>query len=113
MIKKENMLWKKKKYLAKAGLNIVFGEVREEPGVIRKGVFGIVRHPIYLGSILFYLGLLALNFSIIAGIIWVVIIIFYYFIAQHEEKLLVMKFGKEYEEYMREVPMLIPLIKRK
>ena len=100
-------------YLAKKGLNIVFGEVREEPGVIRKGVFGIVRHPIYLGSILFYLGLLALNFSIIAAIIWVVIIIFYYFIAQHEEKLLVMKFGKEYEEYMREVPMLIPLIKRK
>ena len=100
-------------YLAKKGLNIVFGEIREEPGVIRKGVFSIVRHPIYLGAILFYPGLLTLTFSIIAAIIWIFIIAFYYFIAKHEEKLLVKKFGKEYEEYMREVPMLIPLIKRK
>ena len=70
-------------YLAKKGLNIVFGEIREEPGVIRKGVFGIVRHPIYLGSILFYLGLLTLTFSIIATIIWIFIIAFYCLIAKH------------------------------
>ena len=100
-------------YLAKKGLNIVFGEIREESVIIRKGVFGIVRHPIYLGSILFYLGLLTLTFSIIAAIIWIFIIAFYCFIAQHEEKLLLKKFGKDYEEYMREVPMLFPRIKRK
>ena len=100
-------------YLAKKGLNIVFGEIRESPNVIRKGVFGIVRHPVYLGSILFYMGLLTLYFSIIATIIWIFIIAFYCFIARHEEKLLLEKFGKDYEEYMREVPMLIPRIKRK
>ena len=44
-------------YLAKKGLTLVFGEVREEPAVIRKGVFRVVRHPIYLAAILFYLGL--------------------------------------------------------
>ncbi len=98
-------------YLARIGLNIVFGEVREEPVVIRKGVFSIVRHPIYLGSILLYLGLLTLTFSIIATIIWIFIIAFYYFISKHEEKLLLKEFGKDYEEYMREVPMLIPRIK--
>ena len=100
-------------YLAKKGLNIVFDEVREEPGVIRKGVFGIVRHPIYLGSILLYLGFITLTFSIISTIIWIFIIAFYCFIAKHEEKLLLGKFGKDYEEYMREVPMLIPRIRRK
>ena len=100
-------------YLAKNGLDIVFGEIREEPGVIRKGVFGIVRHPIYLGSILLYLGLLTLTFSIIATIIWFFIIAFYCFLSKHEEKLLFEKFGKDYEEYMREVPMLISRIKRK
>ena len=98
-------------YLARMGLNIVFGEVREEPIVIRKGVFSIVRHPIYLGSILLYLGLLTLTFSITATIIWIFIIAFYYFISRHEEKLLLKEFGKDYEEYMREVPMLIPRIK--
>ena len=87
-------------YIAKKGLSIVFGEIREEPGVIRKGGFGIVRRPVYLGAILFYLGLLTLTFSIIAAIIWIFIIIFYCFIAQHEEKLMLKKFGKDYEEYM-------------
>ena len=97
-------------YIAKKGLNIVFGEIREEPGVIRKGVFGVVRHPIYLGSILFYLGLLTLTYSIIAAIIWIFIVVFYCFIAKHEEKILLEKFGKGYEEYKKEVPMLIPRI---
>lgn len=100
-------------YLAKNGLGIVFGEIREEPGVIRKGVFDIVRHPIYLGAILLYLGLLTLTFSIVAAVIWLFIIAFYWFIARHEEKLLVKKFGNEYKKYMREIPMLIPRMKRK
>ena len=100
-------------YLARTGLKIVFGEIREEPSVIRKGVFGIVRHPIYLGSILLYLGLLVLTFSIIAIAIWILIIAFYYFISKHEEKLLLEKFGKDYEKYKKVVPMLIPRIRRK
>ena len=100
-------------YLARTGLKIVFGEIREEPSVIRKGVFGIVRHPIYLGSILFYLGLLVLTFSIIAIAIWILIVAFYCCISKHEEKLLLEKFSKDYEEYKKEVPMLIPRIRRK
>jgi len=32
--------------------DIVFGEVRQVPSVIRKGVFGVVRHPMYTGSLL-------------------------------------------------------------
>ena len=98
-------------YLAKAGLSIVFGEVREEPSVIKKGVFSIVRHPVYLGSILLSLGLLKFTLSILSTIVWVIIIAFYYFISKHEEKLLLGKFGKEYEDYMKKVPMLIPRIK--
>ena len=100
-------------YLAKAGLNIVFGEIREEPDVITKGVFGVVRHPIYLGSILLYLGLLTFTFSIMATVIWIIIVVFYYFISKHEEKLLLKKFGEKYEDYIKDVPMLIPRIKRK
>jgi protein-S-isoprenylcysteine O-methyltransferase Ste14 len=98
-------------YLARSSLRIVFGEERETPGVIRKSMFGRVRHPIYLGAILFYLGLLILRFSLAATLIWVVIIAFYHFIARHEEKLLLKKFGREYANYIREVPMWIPRIR--
>ncbi len=98
-------------YLAKSGLSIVFGEVREEPCVIKKGVFAVVRHPVYLGSILLYLGLLMFTLSIMSAIVWIIIVAFYYFISKHEEKLLLGKFGEEYEDYMKKVPMLIPRIK--
>ncbi len=94
--------------LAKAGLNIVFGEVRETPGVITKGVFAFVRHPIYLGSILFYLGLICMTLSVISAGVWIVIILFYRHISLYEEKILLQRFGKEYEDYRKKVPMLFP-----
>ena len=100
-------------YLAYSGLKIVFGEIREPPSVIRKGVFRWVRHPIYLGALLFYLGLLAFSFSFVAAVVWVAIIGFYVLISKHEERLLLQKFGKDYEDYMKEVPMLVPRIARR
>jgi len=81
--------------------------------VIRKGVFSIVRHPIYLGAILFYLAMLVFSFSLVAAFIWVGVIIFYFYLCKHEEKLLTEIFGKDYEKYKSEIPMLVPrIIKR-
>lgn len=100
-------------YLAKQGLTIVFAEVREEPIVIRKGVFSIVRHPIYLGAILCYFSMLVFSFSLVAAFIWVGVIMFYFYLCKHEEKLLIEIFGKDYEKYKSEIPMLVPrVIKR-
>lgn len=95
-------------YLARTGLTIVFEEERKKPGVIRKGVFSVMRHPIYLAEILLYLGLLILSISLAAAVVWVCAIAFLYYISHYEEKLLLERFGREYERYMREVPMLIP-----
>jgi len=95
--------------LAWAGLKIVFGETREEPQVITTGVFSIVRHPIYLGSILLYLGFILLSLSLLSILVWFVIIIFYYMISRYEEKLLTQRFGSIYEEYKKKVPMLLPI----
>ena len=90
------------------GVSTVFGETRKTPAVIRTGVFSCVRHPIYLGEILFCAGLLALSFSIAAFTIWVLLIGFLHFISRHEEKLLINRFGDEYRAYMREVGMWFP-----
>ena len=98
-------------YFARSGLRIVFGEIREQPIVIRQGVFNRVRHPIYLGSLLFYLGLIVLTLSIISILVWLGIIAFYHFISRYEEKLLLDKFGAEYEKYRSEVPMWIPRLR--
>jgi protein-S-isoprenylcysteine O-methyltransferase Ste14 len=98
-------------YLARSGLGIVFGETREKPEVIWKGVFGVVRHPIYLSAILFYVALLVASLSILAFLIWIVTVLFYITISRYEEKLLTERFGKDYEDYMKEVPMLFPKIR--
>ena len=104
-------------YFSMTGMKIVFDEVRDRPEVIRKGVFSIVRHPVYFGEILLYLGLLLFSMSIASAFIWIMTIIFLNYIARYEEKILVDHFGDEYKTYMQEVPMWLPkisgLIKKK
>ena len=95
--------------LAWTGLKIVFGEKREKPQVITTGVFSIVRHPIYLSSILLYLGFIILSLSLLSVLVWIFIIVFYYMISRYEEKLLTQRFGSAYEEYKKKVPMLLPI----
>jgi protein-S-isoprenylcysteine O-methyltransferase Ste14 len=95
-------------YLAREGLSIVFGPERGEPGVIRRGVFSVVRHPIYLGEILAYLGFLMLSPSLGAAVVWAIAIVFLHLISRYEERLLLARYGEAYEAYMREVPMWIP-----
>jgi len=95
-------------YLAGTGLYIVFGKQSQSTGVIRKGVFGLVRHPIYLSEIILYLGLLMINISLAATLIWLIAIFFLHYISRYEERLLLARFGVEYEQYMREVPMWFP-----
>ncbi len=95
-------------YLARIGMAIVFGERREKPSIIRKGVFNIIRHPIYLSEILLYLGLLLISISLAALFVFIIGIIFLHYISRTEEKLLLAYFGEEYKKYMQEVPMWFP-----
>ncbi len=100
-------------YLAKTGLSIVFCDKREKPCVIRKSVFNIVRHPIYLGEMLLYLGLLIMSISLAAAFVFLGIVLFLHHISRYEEKLLVARFGEDYKEYMQDVPMIIPRLWKK
>jgi protein-S-isoprenylcysteine O-methyltransferase Ste14 len=100
-------------YLAGTGLVIVFGRGQKNTGVIKEGVFNMIRHPIYLSEVLLYLGLLIISMSLVAFLVWLLTITFLHYISRHEEKLLLAHFGTDYEQYMREVPMWIPQLKKK
>jgi len=100
-------------YLARAGLKTVFRDEEKEPGVIREGVFGIMRHPIYLGEVLLYIGFLFLSLSLAAAVVWLVATGFLFYISRFEEKLLLKRFGKAYKEYMNDVPMWIPRLRKR
>ncbi|OGD25350.1 MAG: hypothetical protein A2Y56_10130 [Candidatus Aminicenantes bacterium RBG_13_63_10] len=98
-------------YLSRTGLAIVFGEKREKPVVIRKNVFGLVRHPIYLAELLLYAGLILLSMSLLSVGVAILAAVFLHRISRYEEKLLVERFGEEYKTYMTDVPMWIPRIR--
>jgi protein-S-isoprenylcysteine O-methyltransferase Ste14 len=100
-------------FLARKGLSIVFDEKRENPGVIRKSVFGVVRHPIYLSEIVLYLGLLMFSLSLAAAAILFMSMFFFHYIAKQEEMLCLKRYGDEYRQYMHDVPMWIPRLWKK
>ena len=98
-------------YLARRGMKEVFGTNREKPGVITAGVFRIVRHPIYTGAILFYVGSILITLSIASAVFWLLIIGFYIFICRYEERILTETFGNDYLEYKKKTGMLFPKLK--
>jgi len=74
--------------------------------LVRNGVYGIVRHPMYLA------GLVIFTFSPIItvnGLTVTVLADFYFLFGVFiEERRFLRLFGDEYQEYMRQVPRLIP-----
>lgn len=95
-------------YIGYTAHNIVFKEIREPPEVIKKGVFKLVRHPLYFASILIYFSCIVLTLSLITLLPWVGIVVFYNYIAAYEEKKLEQKFGEDYIQYKKQVPRWIP-----
>ena len=99
-------------YLVRNGIKSVFGTERSEPKVISTGAFSIVRHPIYTGAILFYLGATIITMSIASAAFWILIIIFYILIARYEERILTEEFGEEYLNYKKKTGLLFPKLTR-
>jgi protein-S-isoprenylcysteine O-methyltransferase Ste14 len=84
--------------LVRAGHSVIgHGEGRK--GLMTTGAFGRVRHPLYLGSMLFYLGLVFATFSVASLVVFALIVVFYDYIAAYEERLLEERFGEEYKRY--------------
>lgn len=97
-------------YLAVKGLKIVFGEVREPPSVIKKSVFGWVRHPVYLSELVLYLGLFFITVSLFSLLVVVIVFLFLNYVATVEEKMLEERFGDEYKEYKKSVGKWFPKV---
>jgi len=83
--------------------------IRSNHRIIRKGLYGFVRHPSYSGSIISFIGLgLALSNFIALAFLLVPITGAFIRRIQIEERALVQEFGSEYDEYCRSTWRLIP-----
>ncbi len=72
--------------------------------MINKGIFKILRHPLYLGLSLFTIGFLFAYQAIALIIIGFVTVILFYLASRIEDSYNIKKFGSEYIEYMKKVP---------
>ncbi|MGA1863806.1 MAG: methyltransferase family protein [bacterium] len=79
-------------------------------GILSSGAFRYVRHPLYLGSILFYFGMAVSTASLLSLALLAVICVFYNYIAGYEEKMLQERFGEEYINYKKRTGKWVPKI---
>ncbi|MBI4825190.1 MAG: isoprenylcysteine carboxylmethyltransferase family protein [Nitrospirae bacterium] len=82
---------------------------KEAKGIVisRHGFYSIVRHPMYLAGVIFFLALM--TDAVLAQFIGYFILAFYMIIGTiHEDRRLADELGDAYKEYQKEVPMLLP-----
>lgn len=84
-------------------------EVREDHKIIKQGVYKYIRHPMY-SSLFLYSGAQAFLLSnwIVGPAGIVTFALLYFFRVKSEEKMMLDKFGPEYEVYMSETNRLSP-----
>ncbi len=98
--------------LFKSG-HVVVSHEHRPADVVSTGAFRYVRHPLYLGCLLFYLGLAVSTVSLFSFALLVLILAFYNYIASYEEELLVQKFGERYSSYQQSTGKWVPRIGRR
>ncbi|WP_144603676.1 methyltransferase family protein [Algoriphagus algorifonticola] len=80
--------------------------------LIQSGWYARVRHPLYLGIILIFLGYFLVASSMSSLIHLICLLIYLPFGIYFEEKKLLQNFGKPYETYQKNVPALFPKLKK-
>ena len=83
-------------------------ETHRTETIVTTGVYSTVRHPQYLGGLLAHVGISFLLSAWYSLLLTPLMFTLIYLISKKEEKELIREFGKEYEDYKKKVPMLIP-----
>ena len=80
-------------------------------GVVKTGLYSVVRHPQYLGILAVTFGFLFLGTSLrlVSLMSWVILVLAYVWLGKREEAILQEKHGDEYLAYKRRVPFILPL----
>lgn len=99
-------------YLMNTAHQMVFGDPTQARKVINTGIYGRVRHPMYLGGLLVYVFFILTTLSIISFVTWVGICIVVDRMAAFEERYLLESLGRDYAAYMELVPRWFPRFRK-
>ena len=98
-------------YLISKSHKAVLVEKTDKPRFIDSGVYSWIRHPMYLGILMFCLSFFFLSPSLLSLIIWIAFFIIYDRMTMFEEKDLVRILGEKYINYQKRVPKWLPKMK--
>jgi protein-S-isoprenylcysteine O-methyltransferase Ste14 len=98
-------------YLVEKGHRVISDDSLGDRRVIKDGAFARLRHPLYGGSLLFYLSLFLTTLSLAALAVWFLAAVFYNVIAGYEERMLLAKYRDEYRRYQQKVPRWLPRLR--
>jgi protein-S-isoprenylcysteine O-methyltransferase Ste14 len=78
--------------------------------LITDGLYGVVRHPLYLGRILLHTGSVLILSSLYGFLLTAIGLMFFLVRIRIEEEMLLQAFGDEYRDYQKTTKKLIPYI---
>ena len=86
-------------------------EIREKHELITRGIYGVIRHPMYASQWLLVIAQPLLLQNWIAGFLnFLVFIPFYLLRVKAEEQMMLDSFGMQYQEYMKNTGRVLPKI---
>lgn len=86
-------------------------EIREKHELITRGIYGVIRHPMYASQWLWVIAQALLLQNWFAGVVNLIIFIPFYFMrVKAEETLMFDSFGEQYREYMKKTGAVLPKI---
>lgn len=84
-------------------------EIREKHELITRGIYGVIRHPMYASQWIWVIAQPLLLQNWMAGFLNLLVFIpFYYLRVKSEEQLMMEKFGDRYRAYMQKVGGVLP-----
>jgi protein-S-isoprenylcysteine O-methyltransferase Ste14 len=82
--------------------------VRKDTVLVTTGLYGFVRHPIYLGIFIFLWTLAIMTANLLVLLATLALLAVLYASIDEEEVILIDRFGDEYREYKKRTPRFIP-----
>jgi len=84
-------------------------EIREKHELITRGIYGVIRHPMYASQWLWVIAQPLLLPNWVAGWLNLLVFIFFFFLrVKTEEQLMLEQFGDQYRSYMQKVGAVFP-----
>ena len=78
--------------------------------LVKSGLYGYIRHPLYLSVFLVGTGVMLKDTGLLQIVLGLINMTAVYLTSRIEEKEMIVKFGDEYREYIRETKMFIPFV---